>query len=126
MPVQTSCLVCGHRIISRDITNSLSPPILTEHALRNFVWVEWLFEQRDVFISLWDYGLIVAGCENERNAPVWLPLPLLVLSVHGSLCVQVVHGRFLVARLVGGSFRIVDRLPRERCSRIAPRLSGFE
>src|SRR4249920_372303 len=56
-------------------------------------------------------------------APFTLPL-LLVPSVHSSLRVsQVVHGRFLVARLVGGNFRIVGRVPPGRCSRIAPRLS---
>ena len=49
---------------------------------------------------------------------------LLVLAVHSSLCMsQVVHGCFIVARLVGGNFRIVGRVPPGRCSRITPRLS---
>jgi len=46
----------------------LFSPIPFEHCLRNFFWVEFLFEQKDISISLWDQGLMVASGENE-NAP---------------------------------------------------------
>src|SRR6188768_1657990 len=61
------------------------------------------------------------GKESPRPFPFAF---FLVPSVHSSLRVsQVVPGRFLVARLVGGNFTIVGRVPPGRCSRITPRLS---